>query len=210
MKNGQRIFALLTIFVLAVLPLLASSQMVRRWVLTGVPMPPMKKILVLAVLENYLIRQEFEDQMEKLLAKNGAEGIQSHMVLPPRNEMMEGELKQRIKESGVDGVLIVRPVDVRKESEVVVTGGVWVPPPGYYNLWPYYNMAYGTFHATSSYTKENIVVRAEFNLYYAKDEKLVWSGETDTVYSKDFDKLGKDYAQLLVKQLKKDKVIGKK
>jgi hypothetical protein len=39
---------------------------------------------------------------------------------------------------------------------------------------------------------------------------LVWSGESDTLYSKDFDKLGKGYAQALVNQLKKDKVIQKK
>jgi len=210
MKNRQRLLTLLAIFVFVVLPLLASSRIVHRWVLTGVPMPPMKKILVIAVLENYLVRQEFEEQMEKLLAKNGVEGIQSHMVLPPRNEMMEGELKQRIKESDVNGVLIVRPVAVRKESEEVITGGIWVPPPGYYNLYPYWNMAYGSFYPTSSYTKESTIVRADFNLYNVTDEKLVWCGETDTVYSKDFDKLGKEYAQLLVKQLKKDKVIGKK
>ncbi len=40
--------------------------------------------------------------------------------------------------------------------------------------------------------------------------KLVWCGETDTVYSKDFEKLGKEYAKALVKQLKRDKVIGQK
>jgi hypothetical protein len=56
---------------------------------------------------------------------------------------------------------------------------------------------------TSSYLKEYTVVRAEFNLYNTKDEKLLWSGERDTVYSKDFEKLGKDYANMLVKQLKK-------
>ena len=49
----------------------------------------------------------------------------------------------------------------------------------------------------------------EFNLYSTKDEKLVWSGESDTLYSKDFEKLGKGYAESLVKQLKKDKVIRK-
>jgi len=53
-------------------------------------------------------------------------------------------------------------------------------------------------------------VRVEVNLYNTKDEKLIWSGETDTVYSKDFAKLGKDYAKSLVKQLKKDGVVGKK
>jgi len=205
-----RVGALVIIFVLATLPLVASTRIVHRWVLTGVPMPKFKKILIASVLENYLIRQEFEDEMKKQLAKYGVEGVQSYMVMPPKNEMMEGELKQGIKESSLDSVLVVRPKNARRETEEVVTGGIWVPPPGYYNFWPYWNTAYGDFFPTSSYTKENVIVRVEFNLYNTKDEKLVWSGETDTVYSTDFEKLGKSYAKTLVDQLKKDKVISKK
>jgi len=210
MKLGLRAGALIVIISLAALPLLASTKIVHRWVLTGVPMPRFHKMLVASILENYLIRQEFEDQMKKLLAKYGVEGVQSYMVLPPRNEMMEGELKQRIKESSLDSVLVIRPKAVRKETEEVVTGGIYMPPPGYYTFWPYWNMAYGSFYPTSSYTKENVVVRVEFNLYSTKDERLIWSGETDTIYSKDFEKLGKEYAQALVNQLKKDKIIRKK
>ena len=210
MKLPFRVGALIAILSVAALPLLANTKIVHRWVLTGIPMPQFHKMLVASVAENYLIRQEFEDQMKKLLAKYDVEGVQSYMVLPPRNEMMEGELKQRIKESSLDSVLVVRPKTVRKESQEVITGGIYVPPPGYYAFWPYWNMAYGDFYPTSSYTKENIIVRVEFNLYGTKDERLVWSGETDTMYSKDFEKLGKDYAQALVNQLKKDKVISKK
>jgi hypothetical protein len=210
MKVRLRIAVLFAILAIAVVPLMAGTKIVHRWVLTGVPMPRFQKMLVASIMENYLIRQEFEDEMKKLLAKYGVEGIQSYMVLPPRNEMMEGELKQRIKESSLDSVLVVRPKAVRKETEEVITGGIYVPPPGYYTFWPYWNMAYGDFYPTSSYTKENIIVRVEFNLYSTKDEKLVWSGESDTLYSKDFDKLGKDYARALVNQLKKDKVIRKK
>jgi len=85
-----------------------------------------------------------------------------------------------------------------------------VPPPGYYSFWPYWNMAYADFYPTSSYTQENVIVRVECNLYDTKTEKLVWSGLTDTVYSKDFQKLGKDYAKTLIDQLKRDKVLKKK
>jgi len=49
---------------------------------------------------------------------------------------MEGELKQRIKESSLDSVLVVRPKAVRTETEEVVTGGIYMPPPGYYMFWP--------------------------------------------------------------------------
>jgi hypothetical protein len=202
---------LLAIFLLlSVLPLFAGTDIVHRWVLTGLPMPKFTKVMVASVMENYLVRQSFEDEMKKLLEKNGVQAVQSYMVLPPKNEMMEGELRQRIKESVLDGVIVVRPKAVRQETEEVVTGGIWVPPPGYYSFYPYWNMAYGQFYATSWRVDENVIVRVEVNFYNVKDEKLVWSGETDTVYSKDFEKLGKDYAKTLVKQLKRDKVIGQK
>ena len=202
---------LLAIFLLLlVLPLFAGTDIVHRWVLSGLPMPKFTKVMVASVMENYLVRQGFEDEMKKLLEKNGVQAVQSYMVLPPKNEMMEGELRQRIKESVLDGVIVVRPKAVRQETEEVVTGGIWVPPPGYYSFYPYWNMAYGQFYATSWRTEENVIVRVEVNFYNVKDEKLVWSAETDTVYSKDFEKLGKDYAKTLVKQLKRDKVIGQK
>lgn len=210
MNVGSRCTALLAILAIATLPLVADTKIVHRWVLTGLPMPQFKKILVAGVMENYLIRQDFEDEMEKQLAKYGVHGVPSLVFLPPKNEMMEGEVKQRIKESTLDGVLVVRPKVARKETEEVVTGGIYVPPPGYYSFWPYWNMAYGSFIPTSSYTKENTIVRVEFNLYNVKDEKLVWCGESDTVYSKDFEKLAKGYAKTLVNQLKKDGVIKKK
>lgn len=210
MNLRSRMLALLALVCIAVLPLLAGTRIVSRWVLTGIPIPQLRKMLVAAVMDNYIIRQEFEDTMKTQLTKYGVEGVQSYMVLPPKNEMMEGELRQRIKESSLDSVLVVRPKAVRTESEEIVTGGVYVPPPGYYSFWPYWNMAYGSFVPTSSYTQENVIVRVECNLYDTKTEKLVWSGLTDTVYSKDFEKLGKEYAKTLVDQLKRDKVLKKK
>ena len=132
------------------------------------------------------------------------------MVLPPKNEMMERELKQRIKESSLDSILVVRPRAVRKETTGAVAGAAYVPPLGYYTFWPYWNMAYGDFHPAGSATQEEGLVRVEFNLYGTKDEKLVWSGESARLHPRDFEKLSKEYARTLVNQLKKDKVIGEK
>ncbi|HKW62211.1 MAG TPA: hypothetical protein VJN89_06670 [Candidatus Acidoferrum sp.] len=207
-RNGM--YALLlgfTVLVLAVTPLLGGTKIIHRWVITGQPLPKLKKILVIAVLENYLIRQEFEDEMERLLAKSGIEGVRSHMVLPPRNELMEGELKERIKEVDYDAVLVIRPKAFRKETEEVGTKSVYMPPTAYQTFWPYWDMAFKQYSARGSYLKENTIVSAEFNLYRTADEALLWNGETDTVYSKNFGKLAREYANTLVKQLKKDKVI---
>ena len=104
-------------------------------------------------------------------------------------------------------VLVIRPKAFRKETEEVGTKSIYMPPTAYQHLWPYWDMAFKQFSAKGSYLKENTVVRAEFNLYRINDETLLWSGETDTVYSENFETLAKKYANTLVKQLKKDKVI---
>ena len=201
------------ILILSALPLRAGTKIIHRWVLSDQTLPKLQKILVIGVLENYLIRQELEDEMERLLAKSGVQGIRSHMVLPPRNELMEGELKERIKENDFDGVLVIRPKAMRKETKEVVTSlgaRFYMPPAAYYNFWPYWNMAWGQAYPSSSSVKEYTYVSTEFNLYSTKDEKLLWSGETESVYSKNFGKLAREYARALVTQLKKDKVIGTK
>src|SRR5437870_13207516 len=79
--------------------------------------------------------------MEELLVKSGVQGIRSHMVLPPRTELMEGELKQRIKEADYDAVLVIRPKAFRKETQEVGTKSVYMPPPfykifGHIGTWP--------------------------------------------------------------------------
>ncbi|HXX99544.1 MAG TPA: hypothetical protein VEI54_01410 [Candidatus Limnocylindrales bacterium] len=209
MRLHLRFAALFAVLVVATLPLLAATRIAHRWVLTGAPVPQFQKILVASIVENYLVRREFEDELKRLLARHGVEGVQSYVVLPPKNEMMEGELKQRIKESALDSVLVIRPKAARKETRELGTGEIYAPPPGYTLFWPYWNLVYGDFSPTSS-TKENSTVRVEFNLFSTKDEKLVWSGESDTVYSKDFEKRSKEYARMLVDQLKKDKLIKKK
>lgn len=208
-KHSQIAFALFAFTLLASLPLLAGTSIVHRWVITGIPMPEIKQLLIVALTDNYLFRQDFEDQLATLLAKSGVKGVESHMVFPPRNELMEGELRRRIHESTLDAVLVVRPKDIRKEQEEVVSGGFYTPPPGYYAFWPYWNMAYMNTYTTTT-IRENTVVRAECNIYYVKDEKLIWSGESDTIMEKGFGKMGKSYAKTLYNQLKKDKVIPKK
>jgi hypothetical protein len=120
-RTGFAFSILIMIVAAAVLPLSAGMKIVHRWVVTGEPIPKVRKILVAAILENYLIRQEFEDEMERLLTQSDVQGIKSHMVLPPRNELMEGELKQRIKESDLDAVRVIRPRVARKETAEVAT-----------------------------------------------------------------------------------------
>jgi hypothetical protein len=74
MKFRSWIIALVAILSLGALLLFAGTRIVFRWVLTGIPMPTIKRVLIVGLTDNYLVRQEFEDKMEELLVKSGGDG----------------------------------------------------------------------------------------------------------------------------------------
>jgi len=201
---------LVAILGLAPIPACATPnpKNAHRWVAPNAPVPPVQRVLVANVMDNYVVRQEFEDEMKRQLARYGVEGVQSYIVLPPRNEMMQRELKQRLDESSFDSVLVIRPKTNSKDSQASGRHGIYLPPSSYHSFWPYWKMAYGDTDPATPYIKPNGNLRIEFNLYNTKTEKLVWSGET-SVSSKDLDGLSKNYAKTIVNFLKKDKIVRK-
>jgi hypothetical protein len=213
MKLQNRILGLIAFSALGLSPAFGGEKgekIVHRWVDTNKPLPPLRKVLVVGIAENGEVSADFEDEMKKQLAKVGIEAVPSPLFVPPRNEMMEPELKRRIKEVTLDAVLIVRPKIVSPDPKKTNNGFKYTPPSSYSTFWPYWNMAYMGTDPAQTYLKANSTVRAEFNLYNTKDGKLMWSGESGDELEKKFEKLGKNYAQTITRLLKKDKVIGNK
>ena len=209
MRVHWRVIGLCTYAIAVVSVALAGTTFVRRWKSTEGPPPTLQKILVFALTENYIIRQHFEDEMKVQLAKAGTEGIKSHMVMPPRNETSEEEILQRIRESPLDAVMVVRPIEVRNETEETSGSMAYVPSPSYYSFGPYWHWAYRAVY-TPGYMKESTVAQVETNIYTSKTEKLIWCGVSDTILQKNMEKDAKNLAKALVKQLKKDGLLPRK
>src|SRR5277367_3182916 len=131
MKWQRQILAVAGLTALAVAPALAGEKIKHRWVETQKPLPTLKKVLVVGITENSDAREEFEDEMKKQLAKLGIEAVPSPLFVPPRNEMMEPELKRRIKEVTLDAVLIVRPKIVSPDPKKEANGLNYTPPSSY-------------------------------------------------------------------------------
>jgi hypothetical protein len=54
----------------------------------------------------------------------------------------------------------------------VGTQSVYMPPPFYQNLRPYWDLAFKRYSAKGSYLTESTMVSSEFNLYRTKDETM--------------------------------------
>jgi hypothetical protein len=164
---------------------------------TQVKMGQFTKVLVVAFVKNESSRRIVEDDLVKLLK---AKGIASYQYLGQNSKLTETELAAKIQEDSFDGALVMRLIDKEKETEYVPGTGTY---PSYYRgFGSYYGSAYGGYY-DPGYYKENKIYSVETNLYSLKENKLIWSGVTNTVNPTDLDKTIEQIAKVLTEEMKK-------
>jgi hypothetical protein len=191
------VFLMLTLFLLAGCTPSTTLKSSWRDPDTQVKMGQFSKVLVVAFVKNESSRRIVEDDLAKLL-KN--KGIPSYQYLGQNSKLSETELAAKINEDSFDGAIVMRLLDMEKETEYVPGTGTY---PSYYRgFGPYYGSAYGGFN-DPGYYKENKIYSVETNLYSLKENKLIWSGITNTANPTDLDKMIEQIAGVVTSEMKK-------
>ncbi|MGE5894333.1 MAG: hypothetical protein ACM34I_09785 [bacterium] len=125
---------------------------------------PYAKILVIGIFRQPGGRNLYEDIFAQQLKKRGIEAIPSHLVLPSDAKLTKDVIVQKVKEMGLDSVLLTRLVDSVTYQNI---------PGYYYNYWDY-------AQASNAFIIQADIGYLETNFYDAKTEKLVWSGSSTT------------------------------
>ena len=165
----------------------------------------LNKVLVVALFKDETSRHKAEDQMAGYL--NG-KGIVSYNYLKESfDEKNEDALREKIKKDGFDGAVTMRLVDVDKE-ENYTRGNISSYPTyyrsfsGYYHrIWSYYSTP-GYYTTTKTYTIET-------NVYSIKEDKIIWSGLTETTNPDGVKRLTEEVAEVVYKKMVKEGFISK-
>jgi hypothetical protein len=160
---------------------------------------PMKKIMVVAALDNPVNRKIVESALVEELKQYGAEGIASNMVLGDQKPS-ETNVIETAKQKQVDGLMALRLTGV-DEEQVYHPPTYSVPYPYYYTwdtYYPYMHEQFGMPGYTATYKYYNV----ETNVYSASTEKLVWSAASQTVDPTDINKEAREFARKIVRSLK--------
>lgn len=174
---------------------------------TSIEKEQFKKVSVVALVKNDLTRKRIESRFAEI-----------NPIFHPTNHFLNKETDidkdmfvKLLKSEHVDGVVTMRLVDVKKESDYIQ--GSTMP---YYN---YYGSAYGYgslfggwysvyspyyYNYTPSYYVENTYFIIETNIFSVKENKLIWSAVTKTLQFNDIEMGLNDIIQALVNQMKKD------
>jgi hypothetical protein len=178
---------------------------------------PYSKIVVVALTDQLLARQEVESDLQMQLREQGVEATRSIDIFPPTRGSDKGGLDldlmmERLHGNDYDAILTAALIDEKTQTRYV---------PGYYD-YGYYPMAgpywygwYGGYYSywypmlyqPGYYTEEKIYY-LETNLYDAATEQLAWSAQSRSYSPSSLRKAAQKFAEITVDRMSQERLIN--
>jgi hypothetical protein len=205
---SPRGYRLLTVVASVTLSACASSNttFVSSWKSPDTPPIDVRgaKVAAVVMMRDQASRRTAEDALARELTARGATGIAMYTLLPDVAPD-EATARAALEQAGVQGVVVMRPLAVEKETElatVTLSGGQ------YGGLWGrgYWGRGWGTAYVTPGAT--NTIVSVETLVYSLKQNKLLWSGRSKTTNPENVDNLVKEVSAATAREMKKQRLIA--
>jgi hypothetical protein len=168
--------------------------------------PPLRKVLVVGVSRSDTQRRIFEDTFTQGLVSMGSNGVVSYQLLPETGALPDGRIQQAAAQAGADGLLTARVL--RVEQRISVIPGQPMPMRGGAGFGRGFNSWYGSAWATTpSDIRQYEVVTIESTLWDLRNDRVIWTGTSQTTQTSNIERLSEQLAKLLVGQMKNDGVL---
>ena len=175
----------------------ASTKLVNTWRDSAYTGAPLTRILIIGVTKQSGIRRTFEDLFAERLRADGVTAIQSYTLIPEDGEVSHERLARAVEQSGVDGILITRLV--RVDRQVQIYPGTYVGPP-FVGFYGFYSSAWvGFYEPPQVYAYD--VVTSETTLFEAKNDRVIWSGTSETFAPQNVRKDTQEFVSIMAQAL---------
>jgi len=175
MRRKSAVFMTNTAFCLLLLISCSATTMSAVWKDPNYQGGELKKVLVVGVAKDDVIRRLFEDEFTRQLKAHGTDAYPSYSIISSTEMLDEDTVNTKTADLGMDAILVTRFVNKKKET--AYTPGTTYYAGGWYN---WYSRGYG--YATSpGYYSEYEVISLSTNIYDTQSGKMIWSGMSDTV-----------------------------
>ena len=203
MKLSNRLFRILAPATVLTLAACASTELVNQWSNPAYSSPSFKKVMVIGVTKQAGIRRTFEDELVAQLKAAGVNATPSYLYIPQDGPVGEAVLKQALKETGADAIMITRLVRVQKKTEIAP--GYYPPDPAM-AVHPLYTTAWNDYYEPPI-VYQSEVYTSETSLYDTVKNRVVWSGKAQTTAPGNINQEIKNYAGIVISALKERRLI---
>jgi hypothetical protein len=173
-----------------------STQMTSTWTDPSAKGASLSKIAVVCLTKDPGLRRMAEDTTAAKLP--GAAAIPSYKILGETDLKDLETVKGKLRAAGISSVLVMRMTGVSEQVSAV--GGPYGTFDGY---WGY---AAGTVYAPG-YLETDTVVHMVSNLYSLDQNKLLWSGVSQTFNPSSAQNFMSDVSKAVAKSLQKERVV---
>jgi hypothetical protein len=190
----------------------SSTSIKTTWKSPAAPSGPVKKVAVLAVADQGLVRGGFENRFTKQLAAQGQAAFTTYETLPLTEIKTNKEGAAAIlRQAGADSVLILRLVDSStRVAETRHAGSLYAFMPsdtdtaGWYD---FYSVALNDMGVIRDSVRHQVFL--ETSLFDLTTGKRLWSCATDTILKEDVDRLevADAFVAKVVGALRKDGLV---
>jgi hypothetical protein len=196
----------------------AATQVKQVWKDEAYQGGHLDNVLVIGVLKNNTARRSFESEFVKYFRYRGITAVESFRVLP--TDVLEGDevrdtIVQKIKELGINAVLMTKVVGNRTAEEVIpgmtITTGFGLPY-GSYGAWgSYTSVAYSfpgpSAPTTQGYSHVQKFLVIETQLFDVRAEKLIWAARSETRITDSPQEEIKPYVSIIADRLFREKLF---
>jgi hypothetical protein len=179
-----------------------NTEVIESWKDPNIGPQRYQKVLGVFISQDASLRRAGEDQLAKRLPNV----VPSHSVLPQETTRDRDKARVWFKQQGFDGVVIMRPVKVDKET-TYVPGSSYVVPAGYGSMYGYWGTGWG-YAYDPGYVRQDEVVMVETNVYNVSSAKLVWASRTKTYNPESVRQLVDEIVSQTAAEMKKQKVVA--
>jgi hypothetical protein len=167
-----------------------------------------KKVVGLIVSNDMSLRMSAEEALSRELTSKGVQGLAAYKVIPREEVRDKDTVKAWFERAGAAGVVVLRLVDLSKETSPSVVA--WQSMPYYGSFGAYYPYAWGaTIDLTPASARTDITVVVETLIFDVSGDKLLWAGTSESSNPKGAQALIKDIVDAAVEHMKKDGLIRK-
>ncbi len=174
----------------------ATTDMTSTWTDPSAKGAALSKVAVICLTKDAGLRHIAEDAAASHLT--GAQAVPSYRILGEADLRDREAVKSKLAAAGVNGVLVMRLTGVSEQVS---------PMAGPYGTFDgYYDFAGGAAFAPG-YLETDTIVHMVSNLYDLNQNKLIWSGTSQTFDPGSAKQFMNDVSKAVAKSLQKDRLI---
>ncbi len=167
------------------------------------------KVVAAVIIQDPVARKKAEDALAREITRRGGTGVPMYSLSLSNQATTDDETRTRaaVEAIGAQGIVVMRPVDIRHKAVQTETiskddtyGGYW---GGYYGI------GWGDPWVSKSPDMEvDIVVTVEVFVFSLPQNKLVWTGTSESTNPPKAEKFVLKLAAEAAKELKKEGLIA--